>query len=449
MRVRAWIRRHWRARRLARAARKRGGDRLREFVYLDEVSVFSLISSRLGSVATEFTATESSSLTAENAASTVGNAGLLKSEVRSRAEATRTSGTQVLRKATVQGTFRELYRHIKDDFALSLPAAEHPTQNLTDFDRTLADAVSAGVATHVAGLRRGELIELEVQLDAEAIFHVATLMETFLELFHEMPDELAPGMRGQLGEAVAINAMMSKLLVGLVPLRGRAVDHAVVSTAGGEWVVDRRLLHALPGADVRDLHVVAMAEAPLFWKDIRRVLFARSRYTMLCRVGQDGLHDDWNPVKLADLVRRFLPEVADQLREAQRGLVGSLTSAVPALPPRSDEDRLREALLLYGSALAAHHDVQWNLADPAAAMAAVTGPAVEQRRPAFDIVAIQFARDAGVSTSPTVRAELRSEAMLTAGLGFGAGVASSEAAVQGPETEHARILEAEVVAIYW
>ena len=115
-------RRQWRRK---RAARKQEAAPLREFVYLDEVSVFSLISSRLGPVATEFTATESSSLTGELTGTTGVSAGLLKSEIKSRSEATHTQGTQVLRKATVQATFKELYEYVKGGFVLR-PTTDAP-----------------------------------------------------------------------------------------------------------------------------------------------------------------------------------------------------------------------------------------------------------------------------------------------------------------------------------
>lgn len=49
----------YRRRRRQRAFRKHSD--LREFIYLDDVSVFSLIASQLGPVATEFTNTEATS----------------------------------------------------------------------------------------------------------------------------------------------------------------------------------------------------------------------------------------------------------------------------------------------------------------------------------------------------------------------------------------------------
>lgn len=364
---------------------------------MDEVSVFSLLSSRVEGVAAEFTATQSNSLTAEIGGTTAANAGFAKSEVHTRAEASQSAGTQVLRKATVQSTFRELYQSIQPDLALGMPPTDLPALTAD----VLADAVHAGVATSVSELRRGHLIEIEVQLDAEAIFHLTTVMETFLELANELPAQLVPDIRGQLGEALAMNAVMSKLLVGLVPLRGRATGHAVVATERGEWLVDRRILPQIDGADVRELDVVAMAEAPLFWKDLRRILFGGSRYTMLCRISKDGLQDEWNPVKLADTVRRFMPDVADQLGQAQRGILEHLEPAAVAASQPNDAERMHDALRRYAGLLADHHGRDWHPSELESAARHGTGPGVEGRRPAFEAVTEQFARDTGQATART------------------------------------------------
>jgi len=114
--------RRWQVRRRRkRAARRHEASALREFVYLDEVSVFSLISSRLGPVATEFTATESSSLTGELTGTAGVSAGVLKSELKARSEATQTHGTQVLRKATVQATLKNSMNTLKMGLYCGLP----------------------------------------------------------------------------------------------------------------------------------------------------------------------------------------------------------------------------------------------------------------------------------------------------------------------------------------
>jgi len=62
--------------------------------------------------------------------------------------------------------------------------------------------------------------------------------------------------------------------------------------------------------DVRRLQVVAVAEADLFWRDIRRVLFSGARYTVLARVSRDNIQTEWTPVKLVELLKDVVPDLA-------------------------------------------------------------------------------------------------------------------------------------------
>lgn len=96
----------WRRRR----ASKRNRPALREFIYLDEVSVYSLIASRLGPIATQFTETERATLQGEAGSSISSSVpGVAKAEVRARAVTIRSQETQVLKKSIVQTTFKKLH----------------------------------------------------------------------------------------------------------------------------------------------------------------------------------------------------------------------------------------------------------------------------------------------------------------------------------------------------
>ena len=101
-----------------------------------------------------------------------------------------------------------------------------------------------------------------------------------------------PDVREQLRPALSVNAVLKKLPAGLVPVRGRATHYVLIRAADQEWVIHRKVLHQLPedwAEQGQAIDMVAVAEASLFWKDIRRVLFAGSRYSLLCRIGRDGL----------------------------------------------------------------------------------------------------------------------------------------------------------------
>ena len=451
-------RRQWRRK---RAARKQEAAPLREFVYLDEVSVFSLISSRLGPVATEFTATESSSLTGELTGTTGVSAGLLKSEIKSRSEATRTQGTQVLRKATVQATFKELYEYVKGGFVLR-PTTDAPPdlRNVRDLRTALEGSRTDGWATPVSDLARGRLMEIEVELEAEDIFRVGAVVGTFLELFQEAPELLGPDVREQFREVLSVNAVLNKLLGDLVPVRGRAIDYVTVRAAGQDWVVHRQVLRQLSedwATEAQALDVVAVAEASLFWKDIRRVLFAGSRYSLLCRIGRGGLHDDWTPVKLVDVVREFVPEMAEQIGAAGQNLLAAASRGRAAALQGGDSDaRMLEALQMYGRTLAAQHDKDWDPAfitgDILQADGARTWATVEEQRPPFEILTRRMQEILNIDPSRELVATLRHQALAQAGLVPLAGPAAgqdSAQAVPGPGEPLARILDTELIAIYW
>jgi hypothetical protein len=443
--------------------RKQRDAPLREFVYLDEVSVFSLISSRLGPVATEFIATESSSLTEKLAGATGVSAGVLKSEINSRSESTQTQGTQVLRKATVQATFKELYRHEEGGFLLRpLTDAPPDLRDARDVNAALERCREDRWATPASDLARGKLTEIEVKLDAEDIFRVGAVMGSFLELFQEAPELLGPEVREQLQQGLSVNAVINKLLAGLIPVRGQATDYVTVRTSDQEWVVHRMVLRQLGDdvmAQVRALDVVAVAEASLFWKDIRRVLFSASRYSVLCRINRDGLHDGWTPVKLADVVRGLAPAAAEQISTVGPALLTAAThGTATGLQIDDPHTRMRTALLTYGRLLAAHYgqDTQW---DPTLITEDIlpgdrthTWATVEERRPPFEALTHQLRDAFGIDPNRELMTTLRYEALLHAGLvplmGPGFGQYHATPAPQQDEP-HSRILDTELIAIYW
>ena len=143
-----------------------------------------------------------------------------------------------------------------------------------------------------------------------------------------------------------MNAVLNKLVGDLVPVRGRAIEYVTVKAADQDWVVHRQALRQLQqrfATASRALDVVAVAEASLFWKDIRRVLFAGSRYSLLCRIGRDGLHDNWTPIKLVDVVREFVPEMAEQIGAAGQNLLAAASSGSAAASQGGDSDaRMRK-----------------------------------------------------------------------------------------------------------
>ena len=98
IRLRVWFR-QWRRKRASKGQK----TPLREFVYLDEVSVYSLNASRLGSIAAEFTETQTVSLRDEIGSSLGASLGAAKADQPN----TRIAGTSKIDRAdNLQGVLR-------------------------------------------------------------------------------------------------------------------------------------------------------------------------------------------------------------------------------------------------------------------------------------------------------------------------------------------------------
>ena len=313
-RLRAWHHRRGHA----REAKKQPGTP-REFVYLDEVSVYSLLASRKGAIATEFTESQTASLNSEVGGARGGGFGVTKAEVRSRIEAAQSRTSQVLRKATVQTSFKELHDLERPRLGLAGARDNSGTPNVrsrSDLEQDLDLHLSAGHVIAPQTLCRGGLIEVEVLLEADPIFRVSAIITTIREILEENLQLFSVENVGQLAEMRAIGRLLESLLGDLVPIRGTLVDFRVAEIGGREYLVHRDVFDQFdePGdATPCDVVVVGVAERDLFWKDIRRVLFSGNRFTVFCRLGGEGLQDRWRPIKLMDVLHDIHPVFGEQI----------------------------------------------------------------------------------------------------------------------------------------
>jgi hypothetical protein len=437
---------------------------LREFVYLDEVSVYSLIASRLGPIATEFTDTETNSLRGEIASSFGANAGIAKGDVTARTEAASTQASQVLRKSIVQTTFKELFELESDGLPLR-PMDDRSAPRLESLEALETGAVGSsayeGWILDPETLRRGQVIEAEVELEADSVFRVNAVMTAVLEMMQENLELFGVEDLTELSQARSINRVLEKLLTGLVPLRGRSVDYEVVGLGQQEWLVHRALLDQLAPAaraGARPLFVVGVADRSLFWKDIRRVLFSNSRFRLFCRIAQTGLRDDWTPVKLVDVLGEIAPELGTQVGALGEGALVAMGDAVSrtALAEEQKGQQARAALLAFASLLTEHHEtpvdqLALNEIVSSVSVSADAMDSVGGRRVLFGEVVRRVDEALSVQTSPEIAAQYRVAALADAGLGLGGSLTpvGSQGVFDDQPAMRERFLDTEIVAIYW
>lgn len=431
---------------------------LREFVYLDDVSVYSLLASRRGSIATEFTDTEASGLGGEAEASVEASAGLAKGAIRSRISSSQEQTSQVVRKSIIQSAFKDLYELEKPNLGLIVPTSSAPDI------WTIGDVTQASNAdwfTDPAILVRGRLIELDVELEAEPVFKISAVFSAFLEIMQEDLSVFGVTSNDDLAQVRTINRVLDKLLAGLVPLRGKAVDFVAVTIDGRELIVHKSLYANLP-AGIRPasspIVVVGVAEHRLFWKDIRRLLFSKARYRLLCRVSASGLQDSWTPVKLADVIGILAPQFESQLLGA---LGESALNAMGEAATRASEspelscDRLVQAASVFIDGVLLHHDrsLSADRIKHLAVAAAASGTSLrdtDERRRFFDPLLLEIDSELGVTTSPEVAVESRIRALNESGFSFALDAAPTTPVVHALQSMgDERFLDTEVIAIYW
>lgn len=306
---------------------------LREFVYLDDTSVYSLYASRLGAIKSEFTDTLTRVRQNEVGGSLGPAAGPTRSGLTARAMSSQTQQSQVVSRAIVQSTFKELLE--KERNALSLKHVPHfektpRMRNLDDLrggrrtERRLKRLREKGFVVDPHALHRGTLLEIEVELESEFIFRFSSVVQEFAGMFEKNPALFGQDDDG-LVEVRGISDLVERLLVGLIPLRCRALDYSVVvfdPPDDGTLIVHKRLLENLEdhnGFTTCPLFVVGVTEQALFWKDIRRVLFAGQRFRVLCRVARDGVGTSWIPLKLQEIVSSVFPGLGEEIEKINRG----------------------------------------------------------------------------------------------------------------------------------
>lgn len=429
---------------------------LREFVYLDAVSLHSLLVSQTDTIPEAITQTISRADEAEligNANASVGNdlVGKAEAQTSARYQTSNSDSTQSSRKAVIQTLFKQL-REQPLEFKLSPPEQVNALKQAMDIK-----GASENVATVGSSFVRGDLVEVEVELAVDPVFKLGAMMNEWSAMADEYPAMFsAHGTLGFLRDSEPIMKVLDRFLTGLIPIRATAVNYVVVTIDDIEYVVHKEAVAALK-LETQPLFVTGVTEHLGFWKDIRRVLFSDARFTILSRVARDGLHDKWTPVKLADLFSEVAPDFVDQINAIRSP---TADSGAP-MNTQAQNLALAKALTHYRLAIAPNEaswsgENQHEFVALATQLSAGATDAIAQRE-AFDLVREQVVAQLGLEApSPDDDLKARQHARTSAGLDLIPGGQAPLASTSVPspaatdETRKpGRILDTEVIAIYW
>ena len=442
----------------------------REFVYLDEVSVHSILASRTGGIATEVTERKSASQSSEVKGSLGVGFGGTNANLGTKMQTGRVEESQVLRKAVIQTNFKELYDIERPTLVLRPASPDNlPTvDSIRDLERLLGSPGGRGLLVDPGTLQRGELLEVEVELEADPIFRMATIITTFVGLMEDNEELLQNADTAQLPEIRSVARLLDSLLAGLVPIRGRLVDFEWIRICNRDVLVHRSLLSQMPAGAMPEAcpaFLVGVAQSDLFWKDIRRVLFSQARYTVFCRLATNGLTDRWSPIKMADAFSGITSDfdemirgLGDELTSGFKRGVRSATAGTTVNAPLTmqNHDAQQEDLLLrnYVESLADYHK---GSIEPSAIAALTHGVSFPEKWPdSVDVYRTVFAEvtkkvddSLEVKTPRNVAYELRLQALKQSRIEELVEIDGSTASDNLPEPRRERFLDSEIIAIYW
>lgn len=424
---------------------------LREFVYLDEVSLRSLLSSQTG----EVTEGKSEQRTEGEQIGADGTIGIQapffsKGELASRYQTSNSSTLQTSRKATVQSWFREL--HALPD--LQLIKVDCVAPSVVDIDDLLV-IKDKSIVAESADLTRGQLVEFRVILGSDPVFHLGTMATEFSGIVEGSPEMFVgnDGIR-KLNEFQPINNALQRLMAGLIPIRAEAVDYVTMEIDGGTYMVHRDVAARLD-VPTRGLEIVGVTEHLAYWKDIRRVLFSRAEFTILARIARTGLQEKWTPVKLVDLFRVVAPDFDEQLNLASKNpfsrTIGGVNVCVNDL-------QLGKALTLYSASLLSVKNEplspqQLEKLDEEITQLQSRGGTASGQREAFREIYQLVAEMVSIDIGPIEDAALREQARASSGLNLFPMASNATVTVGGSEPEAdgpaPLLLDVEIVAIYW
>ena len=425
---------------------------LREFVYLDEVSLRSLLSSQTGEVTdTRSEQRMDGSQVYVDTAIGLRAPGLSKADIGSRFQTSNSSTLQTSRKATVQSWFREL--HGIEGLRLLEPGHTHAA---VDEVAQLTNIADKSVIIAAEDLQRGSLVEIKMRLRADPIFHLGTITTEFAAMADDTPEMFqGTGALQQLASFMPINRILQRFLAGLVPIRCEALEHVVIEIQGTEYVVRREVVEKLE-LKSRPLEVVGVTEHLAYWKDLRRVLFSDAEFTLLGRVARTGIQDIWTPIKLGDLFRVVAPNFDEQIAAASKLAFEGNTNVITL---DTNQLAMRHALYSYrdhflaqtGHALVPETDSR--LVDEIERLLPRAESATGQRS-AFQVIHDLLSVETGTTPDPEDDSALRAKARDESGLSLFPAL-SVPTTIVGDQPPHdparipAKLLDVEVVAIYW
>jgi hypothetical protein len=258
---------------------------LREFIYLDETSVVSLLASLEGEI-TESLITRSESVNRELGKSNKGLSykGTGYNRI-NESETLERSGSETIQKSVIQSRFDELYESRQNQ--LLLPSEE---------------------GLEVEEVTRSEIIELDGYVNVAESYRVFKILEYMTNTFEDI-EELQESIEDIPREELdAVSGFLSSLFGNQVPVKIDAANYRIV-----EGHIQH--IHNLDSAEEgKPISIVAYLNRDSLWDDPLTVFSDNTEFTIYGRVVSNEV--DWTPLRLTRVLEDHFPDQARQVNMA-------------------------------------------------------------------------------------------------------------------------------------
>lgn len=311
----------------------------REFVYLDETSVISLIASTTGGI----TEQKSTVKRRQISGSIKGGLGDKSSSLGANVGATKERETQATRRYVIQSNFKELYDMRADDMIIADEYDE--TESVPRKIWNALTPSSSRIPIHETEVNRGDLAEINVDLGSHKVYNFYTAVGSIAEIYDVFPDDsqFVDELESEEFSIEILNAfseLVEHLLAGLVPIVGEVKNYGVVVEDDTPKIISKEYA-SKNDIEYDQLNIVGFVNSGKFWQEETRFLFEDDEYSVYCRLDNDEVMDEWMPIKLASVISSIDSDLGDSVHDLPEAFEISDTNAERE---RQDQIKLRPRL---------------------------------------------------------------------------------------------------------
>ncbi|WP_405151082.1 hypothetical protein OG308_15820 [Nocardia salmonicida] len=428
-----------------RPKRQFAGAAVREFIYLDEISVISMLAARSGAVTEQIQegATREEQLQTDSTAGV--NAKALKAESKSSFQTKSSQSVQTTRKANIQSQFKTFYEDARKE-KLLFPG-EPPRKEVRSVEKFLE---SDGICRSGADLNRGDIVDFTVVLRADPIYRMGAMIAEFVGMSDDHPEVFGTVQGTMTSEMRSYGKLLERFMTGLVPVKAVVTDVRLLQHGGNQYLVHAPTAERL-GLTTSEIQLVGVSEKDSYWKDMRRVLFSDQEVRVLARINDKAIKGAWSPVKLVDLFEGAIPGLGQQF-----SMLAGMALQQPADQSNRYAELFRRALMLFAADVASHQtfplsQIQTSDVEALAESLKNQVGTQEAQRSAFRQMQEKLVAFGMTPVDSGVASQLRRQARNRASLPLFLDASSAQllptaaAGANGNE----QLLEVEIVAMYW